>query len=156
MPWKPSEVPKSSLLGKERVLLGQSPVLVLGGIVLFLQTSAQLWIKTGRPWVQGFYLILSAAFYAYAIRRVNWLMLAFTLHFPACELLRSTRSIAPFVHKVLYALFTSPCLTATLCYYTYYYHTYSGDADATDAVWTWSYASDARRYITRSAAEIAY
>ena len=61
----------------------------------------------------------SAAFYADAVRHVNRFTLAFALHFPALEGLRSTRSLASFLCNVFYTLFT-PLL----------YHNYAGGANA--------------------------
>ena len=62
-------------------------------------------IKVGkRPLGNG----LSAAFYVYAVRRINQLTLAFALHFPAFECLRSTRLLASFLCKFWYTTMCFP------------------------------------------------
>ena len=73
----------------------------------------------------------SAAFYADAIRRVNLLTLAFALHFPAFERLRSTRSLLLFLHSIWYAPFMPLCLkTIYRCWRPFVDHVYGGEANA--------------------------
>ena len=75
-------------------------------------------------------LVISAVFEAYTVHRVNRLMQIFALIlFPAFERLRSTRSLASFLRKLWYALFTSPYMSYSNFVLLHYY-TYAGDADA--------------------------
>ena len=63
--------------------------------------------------------MVSAALYADAVHRVNLLTLAFALHSPAFERLRSTCALASFSRNVFYAFFTP-----------LFYYSYAGDANA--------------------------